>query len=175
MKTTVFSVLLLVFTVNFIVAFAQEQTDSDKVNWVSGVIESIQSGKDNSLISVIMQNGEIFNFSSTNDKMEGIQVGDSISAKVAKGWAQSVQRLGKPVEIAKPKKDSEGYQWVSGEITAIRTGKANSLVSVKMQNGENFNFSATNQIVHGIMVGDRVRARVYKGWAESIATNGGHF
>ena len=44
-----------------------------------------------------------------------------------------------------------------------------------MSNGENFNFSAKNQLLLGIMVGDRVRAKVYKGWAQTIATNGGHF
>jgi molybdopterin-binding protein len=175
MKTTLFSVLLLVFTINFIMAFAQEQTGSDQVNWVSGVIESIRSGKENSLISVTMQSGEIFKFSSTNDKMEGIQIGESITAKVVNGWAQSVQRLGTPIETVKPKKGSEGFQWVSGEITAIQTGKENSLVSVEMQNGETFNFSSANRMLHGIAVGDRVRAKVNKGWAETIATNGGHF
>lgn len=175
MKSTIVSVILLVSMMNFSMALAEEETDSDSVNWVSGVVESIQSGKENSLVSVTMQNGENFNFSSTNDKMEGIQVGESISAKVVNGWAQSIARLGKPVEIVQPKKDSEGFQWVSGEITAIQTGKESSLVSVKMQNGENFNFSATNQMLHGVMVGDRVRAKVNKGWAETIATNGGHF
>jgi molybdopterin-binding protein len=175
MKATIVSVILLLFTMNVIIVLAEEETDSDKVNWVSGVVESIQSGKENSLVSVTMTNGENFNFSSNNDKMEGIQVGDSISSKVANGWAESIEKLEKPVEIAKPKKDSGEPQWVSGEITAIQTGKENSLVSVKMQNGENFNFSATNQMLLGIMVGDRVTAKVNKGWAETIATNGGHF
>jgi molybdopterin-binding protein len=175
MKTTIVSVILLVFTMNIIIALAEEETGSDKVNWVSGVVESLQSGKVNSLVSVTMQNGENFNFSSTNDKVEGIQVGDSISSKVVNGWAESIEKIERAVEIAKPKKDSGEPQWVLGEITAIQTGKANSLVSVKMQDGENFNFSATNQMLHGITVGDRVRAKVYKGWAETIATNGGHF
>lgn len=172
MKTAVVSVTLLVFAINVFIAIGQNQTEPEKLNWVSGVVESIKSGKENSLIGVIMQSGERFNFSSTNDKVQGIQVGESIRSKVVNGWAQSVQRLGKPVEIAKPQKGSEGFQWVSGEITAIQTGKENSLVSVKMSNGENFNFSATNQMLHGIMVGDRVRAKVNKGWAETIATNG---
>lgn len=171
MKTTIVSVALLVLTMNVIMALAEGQTESDKLNWVSGIVSSIQSGKENSLVSVTMQNGESFNFSSTNDKIEGIQIGESISAKVVNGWAQSVERLAKPVEIAKPRKDSEGFQWVSGEITAIQTGKDNSLVGVRMSNGENFNFSAKNQMLRGIMVGDRVRAKVYKGWAETIATN----
>ncbi len=173
MKTTIFSVVLLFFTANVIMSSADGQTDSDSVNWISGVVQSIQTGKENSLVTMIMKNGETFNFSSTSDKIEGIQIGESISAKVVNGWAQSVERLGKPVKIAKPTKDSEEYQWVSGEVTAIQTGKENSLVSVKMSNGENFNFSAKNQLLLGIMVGDRVRAKVYRGWAETIATDGG--
>lgn len=173
MKTTIFSVVLLFFTVNVIMASAEGQTDPNSVNWVSGVVQSIQSGKENSLVTMTMKNGETFNFSSTNDKIEGMQIGESISAKVLNGWAQSVERLGEAAEIAKPKKDSEGYQWVSGEITAIQTGKENSLVGVKMSNGENFNFSAKNHLLLGIMVGDRVRAKVYNGWAETITTDGG--
>lgn len=175
MKTTIVSVILLVFIINVIIASAEEQTNPDSVNWVSGVVQSVQSGKENSLVSIAMKNGEIFNFSSTNDKIEGIQVSESISAKVVNGWAQSIARLEKPVEIVQPKKDSEAFQWVSGEITAIQTGKDNSLVTVKMSNGENFNFSAKNQLLHGIMVGDRVRAKVFEGWAKNIATNGGQF
>jgi hypothetical protein len=175
MKTTIVLVTLLVFTMSVIMASAEEQTGPDSVNWVSGVVHSIRSGKENSLVTMTMTNGETFDFSSTNDKIEGVEIGESISAEVVNGWAQSVKRLGKPVEITGPKRDSEGFQWVSGEITAIQTGKENSLVSVKMSNGENFNFSAKNQLLVGIMVGDRVRAKVYKGWAETVATNGDHF
>ncbi len=173
MRTTIISVMLLTLLLTFSIASAEEETYSEKINWVSGVVESIHSGKDRSLISVVMQNGEIFSFSSTNDKLEGIDAGGSISAKVRNGWAESIQRLGTPVEIRKPKKkESEEYQWVAGEITAIQTGKENSLVSLKMSNGENFNFSSTNRLLQGISVGDRVRAKVYKGWAETITTDG---
>ena len=151
MKTTIVSIILLVFTMNVIMASAEEGTAADSVNWVSGVVQSIQSGKENSLVTMTMKNGDTFNFSSANDKIESIEVGDSISAKVVNGWAQSVGKLEKPVKIEKPKKDSEGFQWVSGEIMAIHTGKQNSLVSVMMSNGENFNFSAMNQLLLGIM------------------------
>ena len=175
MKTTVFSVLLLVFTMSVTMTPAQGQTNSDKVNWVSGVVESIQSGKENSLVSVTMQSGERFNFSSTNDRVEGLQVGDSIRSKVVNGWAESIEKLEKPINVAQPKKDSDEPQWVSGVITAIQMGKENSLVSVRMENGESFNFSVTTQMLHGKMVGDRVRAKVNQGWAETIATNGGRY
>ena len=168
MKRTIISVILLASIINVSIAPAEEETGPYKVNWISGVVKSIQWGKESSLISVVMQDGEIFNFSSTNDKIEGIQVGDSILSKVVRGWAESIERPGKPVEIAKPKINSEAPQWVSGEITAIQTGKENSLVSVMMPNGENFKFSATNQMLHGTTVGDRVRAKVNKGWAETI-------
>ncbi len=175
MKTTIVSVTLILFAMNINMAIGQEQTEPDKLNWVSGIVESIQSGKEDSLITVTMQSGESFAFSSTNDKVESVQIGESISAKVVNGWAQSIARLGKPIQIRKPKSESEGFQWVSGEISAIRMGKENSLVSVTMSNGETFNFSATNQMLQGIMVGNRVRAKVYKGWAETIETDGGHF
>ena len=175
MKTSVFSILLLVYTMNAIMVLGEEQTESDKLNWVSGIVESIQSGKENSLVSVTMQSGERFNFSSTNDRVEGLQVGDSIRSKVVNGWAESIEKLEKPINVAQPKKGSDEPQWVSGEITAIQMGKENSLVSVKMENGENFNFSVTTQMLHGKMVGDRVRAKVNQGWAETIATNGGQY
>jgi molybdopterin-binding protein len=174
MKTTIFSVALILFVMNVIMAIGQEQTEPEELNWVSGIIESIQSGKENSLITVTMQGGESFTFSSTNDKVEGVEIGESILAKVVNGWAQSIAKLGKPVEIRKPTNESEGFQWVSGKVSAIRMGKETSLVSVEMSNGETFNFSATNQMLHGITIGDRVRAKVYKGWAETVATDGGH-
>ena len=174
MKTTIISVTLILFTMNVMMASGQEQTEPDNLNWVSGVVQSIQSGKENSLITVTMQNGENFAFSSTNDKVEGVEIGESISAKVVNGWAQSIARLGKSIQIRKPENESEGFQWVSGRVSAIRMGKENSLVSVVMSNGETFNFSAANQILHGIMVGDTVRAKVYRGWAETIAPDGGH-
>lgn len=168
MKRTIISAIFLVSIMNLCMATAQEEPGSYKVNWVPGVVHSIQWGKESSLIGVVMQDGEVFKFSSTNDKIEGIQVGDRILASVIGGWAVSIDRHGRAVEIPKPKIDSDGPQWVAGEITAIQTGKENSLVSVMMLNGENFNFSASNQMLHGMTEGDRVRAKVVKGWAETI-------
>lgn len=174
MKKTIVSVTFMLFAMSVIVAVGQEPTNPDSVNWVSGIVKSIQSGRESSLIHVTMENGDSFAFSSTNDKIEGIQIGESISAKVVSGWAQSVGRLSKPIEIRKPKNESEEFQWVFGKVSAIQMGKENSLVTVVMSNGETFSFSAKNPLLRGIMVGDRVRAKVYKGWAETIATDESH-
>ena len=170
MKTLIFFMIPLVFTTWVCICLAETNKESDSPNWVSGTVESIQSGKESSLVSVKMRNGEQFNFSSANDKLEGIKVGDGISANVTKGWAESVTKLKEAVDVVKPKEDSTEFQWVSGEITAIKMGKESSLVSVKTEDGDNFKFSAANQLVNGITLGDRVKAKIYRGWAESIDT-----
>jgi molybdopterin-binding protein len=139
-----------------------------KINWVPGVVESIKSGPNNSLVSLIMPNGENFNFSSTNDILQGIQVGDSITAKVVNGWAESIQLLKKAIKVARPPTDSIGHQWVSGIIEAIKEGPENSLITVKMSNGENFNVAISNDMLQGIQLDDNVYVKVVKGWAKSI-------
>ena len=168
MKFNTFIKLILFLLLISSLGFAENETKSQKVNWVSGVVESIQEGQENSLVGVIMSNGENFNFSSTNDKLQGIKLGDSISAKVVGGWAESLEELKEAIKVTKPKKDSKGPQWVYGEITAIREDQENSLIRVKMPNGENFNIATSNELLQGFRVGEYITVKVVKGWAESI-------
>ena len=63
-----------------------------KVQWVPGEVVSIQRGATDSLLSIKMSDGTVFNISSSNDKIEGIKEGDNIIAKVINGWAQSVSK-----------------------------------------------------------------------------------
>jgi len=115
-----------------------------------------------------MSNGENFNFSSTNDKLQGIKPGDSISAKVVGGWAESIEELKEAIKVTKPKKDSKGPQWVSGKITVFQEGEQNSLISIKMDNQQNFNVAISNELLKEIDVGDEVTVKIDKGWAEDI-------
>jgi hypothetical protein len=63
-----------------------------KVQWVPGEVVSIQRGATDSLLSIKMSDGTVFNVSSSNDKIREIKEGDDIIAKVINGWAQSVTK-----------------------------------------------------------------------------------
>lgn len=70
----------------------EPEKKTDKVQWVPGVVLSIQKGATDSLLSIKMSDGTVFNISSSNDKIQDIKEGDEIIAKVIKGWAQSVSK-----------------------------------------------------------------------------------
>jgi len=70
--------------------FAENETKSQKANWVSGVVETIQEGPENSLVGVIMTNGENFNIATSNELLQGLRVGEYITVKVVKSWAESI-------------------------------------------------------------------------------------
>ena len=61
----------------------------------------------------------------------------------------------------------QGY-WISGQVTAIRNGPENSLVTMHLPNGQIFRFSSTNQKLGGIKIGDRIAVRDVNGWAAHI-------
>jgi len=70
---------------------APQKKDSG-VQWVPGEVISIQEGPTDSLLSVKMSDGTVFNVAASNDKIVGIKVGDYVIAKVFQGWAQSVTK-----------------------------------------------------------------------------------
>jgi hypothetical protein len=70
----------------------QPEKKNSGVQWVPGEVVSIQEGKYDSLISVRMSDKTIFNISSPNDLLRGIEVGDHVVVKVFRGWAQSVTK-----------------------------------------------------------------------------------
>lgn len=70
---------------------APEKKD-DGVQWVPGEVVSMEKGPTDSLLSVRMSDGTVFNVATSNDKIKDIKVGDHVIAKVFQGWAQSVTK-----------------------------------------------------------------------------------
>ena len=70
----------------------EPEKKTDKVQWVPGEVVSIQRGATDSLLSIKMSDGIVFNVSSSNDKLEDIKEGDNIIVKVINGWAQSISK-----------------------------------------------------------------------------------
>lgn len=60
--------------------------------WVAGRLEAITRGSEASLLSIKLSNDKVFNVSASNDKISGIKVGDYITVKILRGWAQSVTK-----------------------------------------------------------------------------------
>lgn len=70
---------------------APEKKDKG-VQWVPGEVVSIESGATDSMLSIKMSDGTVFNVAVYNEKIEGISVGDQVIAKVYQGWAESVTK-----------------------------------------------------------------------------------
>jgi len=62
--------------------------------WVAGEVVAMEKGSSNSLISVKQWNGNVFNIAIANDKLEGVKVGNYLTVKILKGWAQTVTKKG---------------------------------------------------------------------------------
>lgn len=62
------------------------------VQWVPGEVVSIQKGATDSLLSIRMWDGTVFNVASSNDNIHDVKVGDYVIAKVLNGWAQAVDK-----------------------------------------------------------------------------------
>ena len=60
--------------------------------WVAGTLEAITAGPEDSLLSIKLSNDKVFNVSALNDMISGINVGDYITVKILKGWAQSITK-----------------------------------------------------------------------------------
>ena len=60
--------------------------------WVAGKLVSIDEGAENSLLSIKLSNNKVFNVSAANEKVTGIKVGDYVTVKIIKGWAQKVTK-----------------------------------------------------------------------------------
>jgi hypothetical protein len=60
--------------------------------WVAGQVVAIEQGRSEGLLSVKQWNGNVFNIAIANDKMEGVKVGNYVTVKIVKGWAQSVTK-----------------------------------------------------------------------------------
>ncbi len=60
--------------------------------WIAGNLYAIEQGPENSLLSVKLSNKKIFNVSAPNDMVSGLKIGDYITVKIERGWAQSVTK-----------------------------------------------------------------------------------
>ncbi len=60
--------------------------------WIAGTLVAIDSGVQESLLSVKLSNDKIFNVSASNDLVSGLKVGDNITVKIMRGWAQAITK-----------------------------------------------------------------------------------
>ncbi|MEM7007529.1 MAG: hypothetical protein AAF462_00170 [Thermodesulfobacteriota bacterium] len=60
--------------------------------WVAGTVEAINTGETDSLLSIKLSNDKVFNVSASNDKASNIKVGDYITVKILRGWAQAISK-----------------------------------------------------------------------------------
>ena len=79
-------------------ADAKPQATADPKNkkrgpqWIAGDLVAIDQGAQNSLLSVKLSNDKIFNVSASNDKTSGLKIGDYITVKIMRGWAQAITK-----------------------------------------------------------------------------------
>jgi acetamidase/formamidase len=68
------------------------ETKKTSPQWVAGTLEAITAGPEDSLLSIKLSNDKVFNVSASNDILSGINVGDYITVKIIKGWAQNITK-----------------------------------------------------------------------------------
>lgn len=156
--------LLLFVSVNVISARA-----NGSPQWVTGEVVSIVGSGNDGLISLKLADGELFSVSSDASLLEGIEIGDVVTAQVMEGRARiiTIARDRVPGTPGPEKKDS-GAQWVPGEVVSIEWGTYDSLISIRMSDKTIFNISSPNDLLKGIKVGDHVIVKVFRGWAQSV-------
>lgn len=161
------TVVLILLCVNFLQpALAQQEPINGSANWISGVVKDIKKGSVNSLVTVVFEWDKEFDFATRNDLIEGISSGDSIQVKIVNGWAESVSKLDKPIQV-KIKKPGEP-QWITGKVIKIVRNEQTSLVYVKMSEDLIFKVATQNTLIENIQEGDSVVFKVVKGWAERV-------
>jgi hypothetical protein len=55
-------------------------------------VVAIEKGQSDSFLSIKQWNGNVFNIAIVNDKTKGVKVGNYVTVKILKGWAQSVTK-----------------------------------------------------------------------------------
>ncbi len=60
--------------------------------WIAGKLYAIDQGPENSLLSVKLSNDKIFNVSAPNEMLSDIKIGDYITVKIERGWAESITK-----------------------------------------------------------------------------------
>ncbi len=60
--------------------------------WIAGNLVAIDQGAETSLLSVKLSDDKVFNVSASNDITSGLNVGDYITVKIQRGWAQKITK-----------------------------------------------------------------------------------
>jgi molybdopterin-binding protein len=157
---------IFAFCAVFVSAQAQ---DGDDTGWITGKVTSIEAGQNDSLMSIELADGVIFNVAAANDLLGGIEAGDVVTVQITKGWADMVEVAeGEGIPTPAPESEKKGPQWVVGEVIAIQEGDTDTLISVKRPNGSVFNVAVANDKMAGVKLGSYVTIEIQKGWAKSV-------
>jgi molybdopterin-binding protein len=99
MRRIIATAAILAFMATASMGLASTNMKSHRGCWISGQVTAIQNGSENSLVTMNLPSGEIFRFSATNQKLDGVKIGDRISVRDVKGWAAHIEK--KNMKLAK--------------------------------------------------------------------------
>lgn len=102
MRRLIATSAILVFMATASMGLASTNMKSHRPYWISGQVTAIQNGPENSLVTMNLRNGQIFRFSSTNQKLEGVRIGDRISVRDVKGWAAHIEKTNMKLAKSSP-------------------------------------------------------------------------
>lgn len=99
MRRLIATSAILVLMATASMGLASTSMKSHRGYWISGQVTEIQNGPENSLVTMNLPNGQIFRFSSTNQRLEGVRIGDRISVRDVNGWAAHIEK--RNIKLAK--------------------------------------------------------------------------
>jgi hypothetical protein len=92
MRRFIATAAILAFMATASMGLASTNMKSQRGYWISGRVTPIENGPENSLVTMNLPNGQIFRFSSTNQKLDGIKIGDRIAVRDVNGWAAYIEK-----------------------------------------------------------------------------------
>ena len=102
MRRLIATAAILLFVATAGVGVASTNMKAHRGYWISGQVTAIQNGPENSLVTMNLPNGQIFRFSSTNQKLDGVRIGDRISVRDVKGWAAHIEKTNMKIAKGSP-------------------------------------------------------------------------
>jgi hypothetical protein len=102
MRRLIATAAILVFMATSSMGLASTNMKSHRGYWISGHITAIQNGPENSLVTMNLPDGQVFRFSSTNQKLEGVRIGDRISVRDVNGWAAHIEKTNMKLAKSSP-------------------------------------------------------------------------
>ena len=64
--------------------------------------------------------------------------------------------------------ETQGPDWISGEVISLGFEGEDGLMGVKLADGEVYNVSVTKNQISDIHIGDYVTINIVKGWAQTV-------